>query len=168
MIVIICGLPGVGKTSLARDLAPLINAIVLSTDKIRKELIPYPRYSREERRLVYDVMLLLAKYLHNAGINCILDATFNRESSRTEAKKKLALNSSQVHMVECICPENIIISRLRTRKNDFSDADVSIYKNMKRIYEPVKEPHIVVDTTIPSNINAKEIAKKLLKSYDDQ
>ena len=168
MIVIICGLPGVGKTSLARDLAPLINAIVLSTDKIRKELIPYPRYSREERRLVYDVMLLLAKYLHNAGINCILDATFNRESSRTEAKKKLALNSSQVHMVECICPENIIVSRLRTRKNDFSDADVSIYKNMKRIYEPVKEPHIVVDTAIPSNINAKEIAKKLLKSYDDQ
>jgi predicted kinase len=38
--VIVCGLPGVGKTTIAKDLAPLIDAVVLSTDKIRKELIP--------------------------------------------------------------------------------------------------------------------------------
>ena len=38
MIIIICGLPGVGKTTLAKGLAPLINAVILATDKIRKEL----------------------------------------------------------------------------------------------------------------------------------
>jgi predicted kinase len=168
LIVIICGLPGVGKTSLARDLAIHINAIVLSTDKIRKELIPYPNYSIGERRLVYDVMLLLAKYLHNAGVNCILDATFNRESSRRQAKRKLALNSSELRVIECVCPESVIISRLKTRKNDFSDADVSIYKKMKTIYEPVREPHITADTTKPSSINAKEIADKILNRYTDQ
>ncbi|MGI0065194.1 MAG: AAA family ATPase, partial [Nitrosotalea sp.] len=36
MLVIICGLPGVGKTTLAKSLAPLIDGIVLSSDKIRK------------------------------------------------------------------------------------------------------------------------------------
>ena len=39
MIVIFCGLPGTGKTTLAKELAPLIDAVVLSTDKIRKQLI---------------------------------------------------------------------------------------------------------------------------------
>ena len=39
MIIIICGLPGVGKTTVAKGLAPLINAVVLATDKIRKGAI---------------------------------------------------------------------------------------------------------------------------------
>lgn len=48
MLVIVCGLPGVGKTTFAKKLAPLINAIILSTDKIRKELITSPTYEKEE------------------------------------------------------------------------------------------------------------------------
>ena len=47
--MIICGLPGVGKTTLAEDLAPLINAVVLSTDRIRKELILKPTYKKQEK-----------------------------------------------------------------------------------------------------------------------
>jgi len=61
LIVIVCGL----KTTLSRELAPIISAIILSTDKIRKELIPRPTYRWQERRLVYDVLVLLAKYLNN-------------------------------------------------------------------------------------------------------
>lgn len=163
LIVIICGLPGVGKTTLAKDLAPLLNAVVLSTDKIRKELISYPTYSKWERRLIYDVMLLLAKYLHDAGMNCILDATFNRERSRREVKNKLALDSSQLYIVECICPEDVVIARLQARKDGYSDADISTYRKMKKIYEPVRERHITADTTKPSKNNAKEIANKILK-----
>jgi predicted kinase len=162
MIVIICGLPGVGKTTLAKDLAPLLNATVLSTDKIRKELISHPTYSKKERRLIYDVMLLLAKYLHDAGLNCILDATFNRERSRREVKNKLALDLSQFHIVECICPEDVVLARLWSRKGGYSDADISVYRKMKKIYEPVRERHITADTIKPSKNNAKEIANKIL------
>lgn len=162
MIVIICGLPGVGKTTLAKELAPLLDAVVLSTDRIRKELIPHPTYSKWEKRLVYDVVLLLAKYLHDVGMNCILDATFNREMSRREVKDKLALDSSQLHIVECICPEDVVLARLRARKCGYSDADVSVYRKMKKIYQPVREGHITADTTKPLRNNAMEIANKIL------
>ena len=128
MIIIICGLPGVGKTTLAKEIAPLVNAVLLSTDKIRKELLSRPTYGRGERKLIYNGMILIAKYLHNAGINCILDATFTRESSRLEIKKKLGLASKDFHIIECICPEDIILSRLQERKYDYSDADFSVYK----------------------------------------
>ena len=162
MIIIICGLPGVGKTTLAKELAPLVNAVLLSTDKIRKELLSRPTYGRGERKLIYDVMILIAKYLHKAGINCILDATFTRESSRLEIKKKLGLASKDFHIIECICPEDIILSRLRRRKHDYSDADFSVYRKMKRIYEPVKEAHITIDTSKYSKTDIRSTAAKIL------
>jgi predicted kinase len=162
LIILLCGLPGVGKTRLANELAPLINAIVLSTDKIRKELISSPTYTKEEKKLIYDVMLLVARYLHNvaASVNCILDATFNTEESRRTARKKLAsVAPEQIYIVECICPEDVVISRLKARKGDYSDADINIYRKMKQVYEPVKvkQRHRVIDTSQDPKINAEEI-----------
>ncbi len=162
MIIVICGLPGVGKITLAKEIAPLINAVILSTDKIRKELFSKPMYGRRERRLIYDVLILLAKYLHNAGINCILDATFTIERSRREIKKKLGLDSKEISVIECICPEDIVFSRLRQRKYDYSDANFSVYRKMKGIYEPVKEKHMTVDTSKLLKTDIRSIAAQIL------
>jgi predicted kinase len=162
LIVVICGLPGVGKSTLAKDLAPLLNAVILSSDKIRKELFPNPIYSKREVKIIYDVMILLAKYLYGAGINCIIDATFNKEKSRTQLKNKLMLPEEELFMVECICPEDTIVSRLKTRKNDYSDADLRIYKRMKKTYEPILEDHLVIDTSQSSSkTSAMEIAGQI-------
>ena len=56
MLIIICGLPGTGKTFIAKKLAPKINAEHLSTDRIRKELFPEPTYSEDEKNKVYVEM----------------------------------------------------------------------------------------------------------------
>ena len=50
LIILICGYPVVGKTTVAHELAPLINAVVLSTDKIRKELLDKTNYGEEEKK----------------------------------------------------------------------------------------------------------------------
>jgi predicted kinase len=155
--VIICGLPGVGKSTLAKNLAPMINATVLSSDKIRKELFPNPTYSPFERKLVYDVMIILAKYLNEVRCDCILDATFNREDSRVEIKEKLQLNDREFQIIECFCPEEVVISRLKSRKDDYSDATIEVYQKMKKIYEPVKVEHISVDTTLDPQENSHSI-----------
>ena len=172
MIVLFCGLPGVGKTSLANELAPLINAIVLSTDKIRKEVISKPTYTKEEKRLIYDVMLLVARYLHDAaGINCILDATFNTEKSRRTAIEKLVnVSSDQIYIVECICPEDVVMTRLKARKGDYSDADIDIYRKMKQLYDPVKEmeKHIVIDTSQDPKMNAEQIKTWIFRKAEQK
>ena len=161
-LILFCGLPGVGKTTLAVLVASRIGASILSSDKIRKELIKYPTYSRAEGRLIYDVLMLLAKYLNTAGINCILDATFNRERSRKEVENRLRLNKVQLYVIECTCPEDVVLERLRNRKNDFSDADYSVYAKMKNIYEPVQGRHLDVDTSLPTEVNLQEILSYLL------
>jgi predicted kinase len=156
-IILFCGLPGVGKTTLARSVASSTGASLLSSDKIRKELIKYPAYTRTEGRLVYDVLMLLAKYLTEDGIDCILDATFNRERSRKEVKYKLGSNNVQLYVIECNCPEDIILERLRNRRNDYSDASYAIYSKMKNIYEPVQGQHLDVDTSLPYEVNLQGI-----------
>ena len=161
MIVLICGLPGVGKTTIAKNLAPLIDAVILSSDKIRKELIPNPTYTKEERKLIYDVMVLIATYLQNSGTNIILDATFNKEDSRNKVKQRIRVPRDEFFIIECVCPENIIFSRIKNRKEDYSDADISVYKKMKKIYEPVKVDHITVDTSLNTADNVKNIATLL-------
>jgi len=161
LIVIICGLPGVGKSTLAKNLAPIINSTILSSDKIRKELFPNPTYSPFERKLVYDVMIILAKYLNEVGCNCILDATFNREDSRLEIKEKLHLDDREFQIVECLCPEEVVISRLKSRKNDYSDATMETYQKMKKIYEPVKVEHIVIDTALSPQENSHRIVEEI-------
>jgi predicted kinase len=166
LIVLFSGLPGVGKTRLANELAPLINGIVLSTDKLRKELIPNPTYTDEEKELIYNVMLLVARYLHNeGGINCILDATFNTEKSREKARKKLAgVSLGEIYVIECVCPEEVAISRLKARKGDYSDADIDVYRKMKQTYEPVKDKkrYIVADTSRDPKVNAEEIKTSIV------
>lgn len=162
MIVIICGLPGVGKSSLSAHLAPLIDAVVLSSDKVRKELIARPTYSKAEVKLIYNLISLIAKYLHNAGLNCIIDATFNREKLRKQFKRKLKLSDEQVRIVECISQENIIIQRLMARKKGYSDADFSVYKRMKKNFQPIREAHITVDTSqLPLDTIARETANRI-------
>ena len=161
MIILICGYPGVGKTTLANELGPLINAVILSTDKIRKELIDKPNYNEEEKKLIYNILLLIAKYLHNNGINCILDATFNNQKAIEDIKKGLNLTDDQFKIIECICPEELIISRIQKRKRGYSDADVSIYRMVKENYEPLKEKHITVDTSQSLKKIVAEVANRI-------
>jgi hypothetical protein len=160
----ICGLPGVGKSTVARLLAPHIEGVVVSSDEIRKSLFRVPTYRRHEKRLVYETMLLVARYLFNANVNCILDATFSREITRQEVRSKLGLAREQFRIIECICPEDIVMTRLKQRKNDFSDADCSIYKMMKRNYEPIKGEHTKIDTQRLSDTEIRRLASIFMKT----
>jgi len=164
LIFIICGLPGTGKTFLANKLSSYVNATVLSTDKLRKELFKKPTYTPWERTLIYDVLFLLAKYLHSSEISCILDGTFNMEKSRSEVKEILNLRDDQFHIIECVCPEDIILTRLLLRKDDYSDANVSIYLKMKKIYEPVRQNHLTINTAMPIDKNIERILKYFYRS----
>ena len=75
------------------------------------------------------------------------------------------ISPEDIYIVECTCPEHVIISRLKARKGDYSDADVDIYKKMKQEYEPVKDnqSHIVADTSRDPKLNAEEIKSRIFR-----
>jgi hypothetical protein len=54
------------------------------------------------------------------------------------------------------------------RKDDYSDANVSIYLKMKKIYEPVRQKHISINTTKPIDRNIEKILKYIYRSTADK
>ena len=86
------GLPGSGKSTILNELSKLlsesgIEAVTLSLDHIRKVLTPQPKYTDEERTLVYRSLVLMAQLLVEQGEkNVIIDATGNRKEFRELAR----------------------------------------------------------------------------------
>src|SRR5207247_11127271 len=85
------GLPGSGKSSLARGAAAELEAVgervvVLELDAIRKFLTPTPTYSATERDVVYRALVYMAAALVSAGVPVILDTTAHRRRVRGLAR----------------------------------------------------------------------------------
>ena len=89
------GLPGSGKSEIRNELSRMlseseIEAVTLSLDHIRKVLTPEPKYTDEERKLVYRSLVLMAQLLVEQGEkNVIIDATGNRREFRYLARRMI-------------------------------------------------------------------------------
>lgn len=149
MLLLVCGLPGTGKSVIAKALCKKINATILTTDIIRKQLFNKPKYTEEEKGLVYKVLFLLTDYLLANKMNCILDGTFYKKELRLQAKKITEKNKTKLKIIECVCPQALVFERIRKRikTGDASDADFRIYREIKKSFEPIKEKHLVIDTS---------------------
>jgi adenylylsulfate kinase len=71
-IILIMGLPGSGKTTLANELAPMINAKRLNADEVRKEANDWD-FSEEGRKRQSKRMADFATKLKEDGNNVVAD-----------------------------------------------------------------------------------------------
>ena len=146
MLFVFCGLPGTGKTTVAKIIAKKLDASVISTDYIRKKMFENPTYRNWEKSLIYKMMYLLAEHLSKTE-TCILDAVFTKEQHRNIAKEIARRNKVPIHFVEFVCDGDVIFKRISGKRKGFSDADYQIYEKLKKEFEPMKFNHIIVDTT---------------------
>ena len=161
MLVVVAGLPGVGKTTIAEALAKEIDAVVFSTDKIRKMIFEKPIYNEEDKRVVYTELFSQAgKYLAK-GKNVILDGTFYTKILRKRAKEIGKSLNKNVYFVYCDTPEDLLKERINERKDKYSDADYGVYLKMKKIFEQFEEDFIFIDTSNPVNKNINIIKKSI-------
>ena len=83
MIVLIMGLPGSGKTTLAKKLTPMFNAVWLNADKIRKEVNDWD--FSEQGRLKQSIrMKIQALKAKSENRNVIADFICPTEQTRKE------------------------------------------------------------------------------------
>jgi adenylylsulfate kinase len=89
------GLPGSGKSSLARDVGTYLHArgvetILLQMDVRRRVYFPKPRYTAEEREAAYALFVEEAARLVNHGQNVLLDGSAYRIAMRAQARRRIA------------------------------------------------------------------------------
>ncbi len=154
MLIIICGLPGSGKSSLAKKLRRKLSAVCLSSDVIRKQIFSPPRYTEEEKRQVYMEMVNQAEKLLNGRRSVIVDATFYTKRYRgmmIEAAKEAGTSH---HIIRCTLPEELIISRLKERqgrRKSMSDAGYEVYLKLKGRFEPIEGEYLELDCSLPAD-----------------
>ena len=88
------GLPGAGKTTLARGLATLLQAEHLRGDKIGLELFRFPTYSPAERQAVYGEMSRRASAHLQSGRHVLYDAATNTAAQRMQVMQLAEQNGS--------------------------------------------------------------------------
>jgi predicted kinase len=161
MIIVVYGLPGTGKSTVANYVAKKINATILRTDVIRKRILQKPAYTDEEKDMIYKKMFDLAEDLIKKGANCILDAAFTKEKWRDEAVAIAKKHNVTIILAECVSDQKEIEKRIGFNRRIYSDADYKIYLKLKEEFEPTKHEHVTLDTTHDSREAAEDLLKKL-------
>lgn len=146
MIIIVFGLPGSGKSYFASKLAERINARYVNSDVIRRELFDMRKYSREEKMNVYNVMFREMKKAILQNKSIVLDATFYKRSIRNKFIEAVNEIGKRIIFIEIRAELKIITERL-SRKRVNSEADYSVYLQIKEVFEPMEEEHLILQST---------------------
>jgi predicted kinase len=136
-------LPGSGKTYFAKKLAAKINGLHISSDTIRQQLQQQNKYQEQAKMDVYYEMLrLMEKAIHHKQ-NAVLDATFYKAMIRDLFKEKAGLLNSAIYFIEIQASQPVIQERVSRKRLD-SDADFKVYLEIKQLFEPLKEDHLIL------------------------
>jgi uncharacterized protein len=162
ILLLVGGLSGTGKTTLAARLAELLGCELLRTDVIRQELLPGERepaafetgnYTLEMRRHVYDEMLRRAQMLLADSVSVVLDGTFSMAEAIVAAKRLADESNAILLAIECHCRPEVARQRIAHRQNagsDASEARPEFHKRQQAFREqwPADIPQIQIDTEI--------------------
>lgn len=144
MVLIVFGLPGSGKSYFAKALAGKLGACYINSDTIRDSFHDHNRYSRQDRAAVYDMMLNKMLIAMHEGKTVIVDATFYKDVFRRRFTSYIR-EHGMLHFIEIVADEPVIKNRLQQRQD--SHADFDVYKLVKRDWDPVQFPHLILKST---------------------
>ncbi len=146
-LYVVCGFPGVGKTTVSESIRDATDGRLLRTDVVRKELYDDPQYTDEETDSVYAELLSRAAVSLADGETVVVDGTFQNERFREDALATARAADVPVQFVKVECSESVVRERIRRRNGDHSDADFEIHQVIREAYDPLTVDHATVDNS---------------------
>lgn len=150
-LIVVGGLIGTGKSTLARSLAQALGAVWLRTDEIRLREFAHARrprqgfaegiYAAHISELVYQRLIRRAEALIHEGRSVICDGTFSKASGRELLRQIAKRHGASFHFFECTVPRAVALRRVAKRytaKRDISEARPAHYDRLRAGFEPVR------------------------------
>ncbi len=190
-LILNVGLMGSGKSVLARALSPLLDADVIRMDVLRKQMLdiaPSERhyedfgagiYSEEVSDQAYALAFKRAEEKLKAGRTVMIDASFKKRHQRGKARELAQRLHVDFFVLECVCPESEIKSRLERRAHkasEASDGRWEIFQAQKADYEAIDSAsstaempaasHVTVDTSDSKDVTLVRALRGMKKIID--
>jgi predicted kinase len=146
-LALVGGLPGTGKTTLGGALADRFGAVLISSDRVRKEMAgidpdtpataPYGEglYSPERVDATYAELLDRAALLLGRGESVVLDASWTSAKHRCAATELADHTHSDLVGLHCRATAETAGRRITTRGPTASDATTSVAPAMAEVAE---------------------------------
>ena len=141
-IIMLAGLPGTGKSTIASKLEDMLGYDVHSASSVRRDL-GHKRYSISKSPLVY--IELYKRVLHSLDNNkgVILDSVFASRQGRKIIYDIALLYTMNLLIIECLCSEKVAKKRIISKpKNDglFVDSrSPKIYDKIANVWENLND-----------------------------
>lgn len=155
MVVVMAGLPGTGKSAIARDVARALPAVILDKDSVRAALFPPEliEYATPQDDFCMGIMVQVAEYiLRTAPTRAVIidGRTFSRRY-QLDAVAELATSLGQrLAIIECICSDATARRRLEQDVAQglhvAGNRNFALYLAIKARFELIERPRLVLNT----------------------
>ncbi|MFV0335941.1 MAG: AAA family ATPase [Tropicimonas sp.] len=167
VVALLVGLPGAGKTTLARALRAGFGGQIISRDWIRDAIFPeaFLDYSQAQNQIGTDVMYQVLGYVlkHHRPRFLIIDGKpFSRASEIGEVLALGARCGARMRVIHCTAPLETIHQRLREGLsepvNRRAERTPEKATRVHAAFEAITVPHLRVDMTAPLETVLAEVA----------
>ena len=175
LLIVVGGLSGTGKSTLATQIAHRLGCVSLQTDSIRQAMFgdgqtqdafASGKYDRNSRQKVYAQLIQQAKALHEQGVSVVLDGTFSMAATLRDAYQIVNQRHAVFLAVECFCDKAIAKRRISRRlvagsgssemRPEFMDE-----QSMRWEQWPAKLPKFRIDTKKPIEVQVSEFFEEI-------
>jgi predicted kinase len=159
-LIVMMGLPGVGKSHCARLLSGRLGAAHVASDELRSRLFIAASYAAEENRAVFAAATALVDELLGEGHRVVVDATNLIARNRAGAVEAARRRGVPVTYVRITASDDDARARLASRRTarasgDHSEADEPIYERMRaQPFEPPEEGFLEL-------VNGPDLAREI-------
>ena len=173
LLVLVMGVAGSGKTTLAQEILRHLSAVYLDNNQIADAFFPDTRNGTAYAKLrprIYSALYTVTEENLRLGNWVLLDAPHVKEMQcpewRSFIKRMVVRTKAKMIVIRCFCSERVLSARIRARGEPRDNWKLDHWQEFLK-KEPIEVPipfrHLNIDTAKPLTKNTQAALRYILE-----